>query len=114
MWAGAGKRACPIRTAVTCNRPTLQHGHTDTSMRATRAMNARAHSMACGLDAGICKADKKGPGGPFLWQEYAPINMKISGKTHVIVPTAVSPPVEVAHPEDSRQVQTKRLGFMAG
>ena len=40
--------------------------------------------------------------------------MKISGKTHVIVPTAVSPPVEVAHPEDSRQVQTKRLGFMAG
>ena len=38
------------------NLPTLQHGHKPTSILATRAMNAWADSMACGLAAGICNA----------------------------------------------------------
>lgn len=53
---GAGKQACYCSNAVTCRRPTLQHGHKFTSILTTRAMNPCADSMAWGLAAGICKA----------------------------------------------------------
>jgi hypothetical protein len=59
--AGLGKRACPASTAVTRKRPTLQHGHTSTSVLATRAMKALADSIAWGLLAGICKASLAAP-----------------------------------------------------
>jgi hypothetical protein len=53
---GASKTRNPARLATTLSLPTLQHGHKPTSSLATRAKNAWADSMACGLDCGICKA----------------------------------------------------------
>ena len=55
--AGPGRRPRPTSTALTRKRPTAQHGHKPTSIRPTRAMKALAHSSACGLGAGICKAE---------------------------------------------------------
>lgn len=58
---GAGNLAGPFKTATTRNRPTLQHWHTNTSLLATRCMNARADSTACGLTAGIGKVWRATP-----------------------------------------------------
>ena len=48
---GAGKTRNPARLPTTLSLPTLQHGHNPASSLATRAKNAWADSVACGLDA---------------------------------------------------------------
>ena len=54
--AGPGNRPSPASTAMVRKLPTLQLGQKPASILVTRAMNAWADSMACGLGAGICKA----------------------------------------------------------
>jgi len=55
---GTGNCLAPATTSTVCKRPSLQHGHIPTSMRATRAIKACADSSACGFSAGIRKANR--------------------------------------------------------
>lgn len=56
---GAGSWRAAAIVLMTLSRPTLHAGHSsmrNLSIPATRAMKASAHSSACALSAGICKA----------------------------------------------------------
>jgi hypothetical protein len=53
-----GKRRIPGIRSTTRKRPTVQHGHCNTAIRATRVMNSLADSLACALGHGICNASR--------------------------------------------------------
>lgn len=50
---GAGNCLTPVRTCATTNCPCSQAGHWRICTRATRCMNACAHSVVCGWGAGM-------------------------------------------------------------